>query len=379
MQRNPARVLKYDPAMRFPKLFRAGVSLHSHTMHSREYLGRLPSYISRIPIVSSLIELEVGRLHLYTNRIVDFRRVYWTPPLSPREAFDLEQSQIERFLGFPALVSISDHDNVEAGLHLQMLERTARVPVSVEWTVPYEQTVFHLGVHNLPATRAKAWMEELARFTADPQTARVRQLLNELNAEPSVLLVLNHPYWDIESAGPEQHRDSLAIFLQKYGHLLHALEINGMRSRRENAEVAGLAEAIDLPVISGGDRHGCEPNVLLNLTSATTFSDFVDEIRLERCSQILLMPRYFEPLRHRLLEGALHALGDAPGEFGRRHWMSRVFMERADGSVEPLSDHAGTRFQRFVETLRHAIAFLLSPKVRPALRFAFLGSEDVGL
>jgi hypothetical protein len=92
-----------------------------------------------------------------------------------------------------------------------------------------------------------------------------------------------------------------------------------------------LGKAADLPVVSGGDRHGCEPNAVLNLTGATTFADFVDEIRLERRSQVLLMPQYFEPLRHRLLESAWHALSDAPGEFGRAHWMTRVFIPGRTG------------------------------------------------
>jgi hypothetical protein len=379
MQSSPTRVLKFDRSLRLSGRFRAGVSLHSHTMHSREFLGRFPGYISQIPIASYIIEREVGRLHLYGGRIVDFRRIYWTPPLSPREAFDLEQRQIENLLGLPALVSLSDHDNIEAGLHLQMLARPSRAPVSVEWSVPYDQTVFHIGVHNLPATRANAWMEELASFTANPRPGHLRRLLHELNAEPSMLLVVNHPYWDAESVGPAQHRDSLAIFLEKYGHLLHALELNGLRSRRENEQVLKLGETTNLPVVSGGDRHGCEPNAVLNLTAAATFADFVNEIRLERTSHIVLMPQYFEPLRHRLLESAWHALSDAPGEFGRRHWMSRVFVQGADGSPRPLSDFTGTRFQRFVDTFRWIMAFLVSPQVRPAVRLAFLGNEDSGL
>jgi hypothetical protein len=61
---------------------------------------------------------------------------------------------VEEKLGLRALVSLSDHDNIEAGLRLQMLERTKRAPISVEWSVPYDQTVFHVGVHNLPVTRA---------------------------------------------------------------------------------------------------------------------------------------------------------------------------------------------------------------------------------
>ena len=379
MQSGPTLVVRLDQFSEVSGRFRSGVSLHSHTMHSREYLGRLPGYISKIPVASYVIEREVGRLHLYTGRIVDFRKMYWTPPLSPREAFELERRQVEERLGLRAVVSLSDHDNIEAGLHLQMLEGTKLAPVSVEWSVPYEQTVFHLGVHNLPVARAKAWMEELARFTANPRVEILRPLLREMNAEPSILLVLNHPYWDAESVGPEQHRDSLAIFLQKYGHLLHALELNGLRSRSENEQVLKLSKTIDLPVVSGGDRHGCEPNAVLNVTAAVTFADFVDEIRLERRSQVVLMPQYFEPLDHRLLESAWHALSDAPGEFGRAHWMTRVFIPGADGSPRPLSDFMGTRFQRVVDIFRWIMAFLASPQMRPAVRMAFLGNEEGGL
>jgi hypothetical protein len=379
MQSGPTLVLRHDQLLQESCRYRCGVSLHSHTMHSREYLGRLPGYIAKIPVASYIIEREVGRLHLYAGRTIDFRKMYWTPPLSPREAFDLERKQVEEKLGLQALVSLSDHDNIEAGLRLQMLERTKRAPVSVEWSVPYDQTVFHLGVHNLPMTRATAWMEALESFTANPRTDVLRRLLHELNAEPSVLLILNHPYWDAESVGPDQHRDSLAIFLQKYGHLLHGLELNGLRSRNENEQVLKLSRAADLPVVSGGDRHGCEPNAVLNVTTAINFADFVDEIRLERRSQIVLMPQYFEPLRHRLLEGAWHALSEAPGEFGRAHWMTRVFIPGADGSPRPLSDFMGTRFHRVVDAFRWIMALLASPKMRPAVRLAFPGSEEGGL
>jgi hypothetical protein len=87
-------------------------------------------------VASSLIEREVGRVHLYRHLIVDFRRVYWTPPLSAREVYRLETAQIEQQLHMAPLVSLTDHDNIEAGLHLSMLQETAHVPVSVEWSAP---------------------------------------------------------------------------------------------------------------------------------------------------------------------------------------------------------------------------------------------------
>jgi|SRR5579871_3331729 len=383
MRNAETRVQKFDRSLPLSPRFRTGVSLHSHTMHSREYLGSLPRYLTDIPIASYIIEREVGRVHLLTHRVFDFRRMYWTPPLSPREAFELEQKQIEATFGLSALVSLSDHDNIEAGLGLRMLSQfphADRTPISVEWTLPYEQRAFHFGVHNLPLARAKAWMDELARYTANPQQQRLREILHGLSSEPDTLLVFNHPFWDVEFAGaPQKHRDCIAIFLRKYGRMIHALELNGMRSRAENQLVLQLAESVNMPVVAGGDRHGCEPNAVLNLSAATSFAEFAEEIRVDRQSHVVLMPQYFEPLRHRILESAWHALCDAPGEFGRRHWMSRIFIEGDDGSTRPVSDFTGTRFQSLVDKFRWVMAFLASPQVRPAVRLAFLGQEDGGL
>jgi len=355
-----------------------GISLHSHTMHSKEYLGRLPSYIAKFPIGSYILEREIGRLHLYEGRIFDFNKVYWTPPLSPREAYELERKQIEERLGRRALVSISDHDNIEAGLHLRLLEGTRFSPISVEWTVPYGRTEFHLGVHNLPISRAGAWMKELAEFKAKRGREHLRKILAGLNDEKNTLLVLNHPYWDAESIGPAEHRRELLEFLERFLPFLHAIELNGMRSRRENREVLALGEAIDRPVISGGDRHGCEANAVLNVSQAERFEEFVDEVRRERRSHIVLMPQFFEPLPLRLIENAWHALADAPGEFGRRRWMTRVFIEQV-GVAKSLSQFTGTRFERVIEHFRWVIGLVANPLVRPVLRLPFLGYEEGGL
>jgi hypothetical protein len=372
------RVYKFEQHAEVFSRFRYGVSLHSHTMHSREYLGRLPTYIAKFPIGSYILEREIGRLHLYEGRIFDFKKVYWTPPLSPREAHELEKQQIKKKLGLRALVSLSDHDNVEAGLHLRMLAGTSQAPVSVEWTVPFEKTVLHLGIHNLAADRANAWMKELAAFTANREPATLRFLLEELNADPSVLVILNHPYWDAESVGPAAHRASLTSFLHQFQTLIHALELNGMRSRRENREVLKLGEQIGLPVVSGGDRHGCEPNATLNVTAAANFDEFVDDIRQGHNSEIVLMPQFFEPLQLRLLENAWHAMADAPGEFGRRHWMSRVFIEE-EGAAKALSHYTGTRFHRVIDKFRWVMGLVANPVLRPALKLPFRGNEEGGL
>jgi hypothetical protein len=356
---------------------RSGVSLHSHTMHSREYLGRLPDYIAKFPIGGYIIEREVGRLHLYEGRIFDFNKLYWTPPLSPREAQELERGQIAK-LGLAPLVSLSDHDNVEAGKHLRMLPEHSDALISVEWSVPYEDTEFHMGVHNLPPSQADEWMSAFAECTQSGERERIREILASLNEDKNVLIVLNHPYWDAESIGPVEHVAVLRRFLNDGLPFLHAIELNGMRSRKENRVVLQLGEELDIPVVSGGDRHGLEPNAVLNVTRAATFEEFVYEIREERRSEMLLMPQFFEALPLRLIENAWHALSDAPGEFGRQHWMTRVFLEE-NGEAKPLSQFTGTRFQRVVDKFRWVISLVANPVVRPALRLPFLGYEEGGL
>ncbi len=76
--------------------------------------------------------------------------------MTPKLAFDLESGQIEK-LDLHSMVSITDHDNIEAPMLLRTVPSARRIPVSVEWSVPYGGVQdFHLGVHNLPSGRAQA-------------------------------------------------------------------------------------------------------------------------------------------------------------------------------------------------------------------------------
>jgi hypothetical protein len=95
----------------------------------------------------------------------DVSKFWWTSPLSAGQALSLERSQIEEKLGLEAMVSLSDHDNIEAPSQLQLLESNDRVPVSVEWTAPFGSSYFHLGVHNLPPRGSHAMMARLREAT----------------------------------------------------------------------------------------------------------------------------------------------------------------------------------------------------------------------
>ena len=163
-------------------------------------------------------------------------------------------------------------------------------------------------------------------------------MLATLDEIPEVLVVLNHPFWEMEPIGNAALLGMLHSFIRSYGSYIHALEVNGLRPWRENQRVLEMAEDLGMPVVSGGDRHGWEPNTMLNLSRASTFSEFVAEVRRDGVSEIVVMPSYQEPFGLRMMQVAWDILREYPSHFcGRTHWTDRVFFEWDGGVVEPLS------------------------------------------
>jgi hypothetical protein len=229
---------------------------------------------------------------------------------------------------------------------LRTVPSSRHIPVSVEWTVPFGETAFHLGIHNLPSATGAAWMARMTAFTAMPVTKRPPKLLAgmltgmlaELDEHPGVLIVFNHPLWDLYRVGKEKHDVLVNEFLAVNGQFVHALELNGLRDWKENRDAATLAGKWNQLVISGGDRHGVEPNANVNLTRAGSFNEFVHEVRRERQSHVLFMPQYAEPWKHRILQSTMAAIRNYP-EFpeGSRFWDERVYHPDAEGAIQPLT------------------------------------------
>jgi hypothetical protein len=324
------------------KGFRTGVSLHSHTNQSKETLDFITELSKEWGFLQPVIRWAERRSIRLSGITPDYARAYWTPPLTPSLAFDLERRQIEDTLELQGLVSITDHDDINAPMLLRTVPSSRHIPVSVEWTVPFGATAFHLGIHNLPSATGAAWMERLAAFTALPVATRPTRLLTEMLAEldeiPGVLIVFNHPLWDLYRVGKDKHEVLVNEFLAVSGQFVHALELNGLRNWKENRDAATLAGKWNQPVISGGDRHGVEPNANVNLTNASSFTEFVHEVRRERQSHVLFMPQYAEPWKHRILQGTLDAIRDYP-QFpeGSRLWDERVYHPDADGVMQPMT------------------------------------------
>jgi hypothetical protein len=358
--------------------FRTAVSLHSHTLYSEESLAFVPRYTANVPVVSQAIEQQHRRCLASTGRGLDFGRAFWRPPLAPREAHDLERRQIAERVDADALVSLTDHDDIQAGSLLSVVD--PKVPVSVEWTIPFGPSFFHLGVHNLPPARAQAIFGELKSFTARPSREQLSVLLSGLNDDRETLLVLNHPLWDEARIGAVEHAQLLGRFLERYGEHIHALELNGLRPWKENSKVRWLAEHYGHVLISGGDRHGLEPNANLNLTNAQSFSEFVAEIREDRISDVLFMPQYREPIRLRMIETMCDIVRDYPDfPIGRKCWNERVFYRSDDGTVKPLATLWRGEGPWPVKWFVRGLHALKSQPVRSALRVALTEPGEVSI
>ena len=371
------RILELSDLAPGPRGVSAAVSLHAHTSYSREVARDLPVYIEQIPVIAPLYRRELAAYRGRRGQDVDFSKGWWHPPASPDQVWRTEVEQIERLLGLAALVSISDHDDIRAPVALA--RGGTACPISLEWTVPFGPGFFHLGVHNLPASRGPDIAARLCAFAECPHPEELGNLLDDLNDDRDTLVVLNHPMWDLARVGTTRHAALLRTFLSTYRDRVHAVEFNGYRSREENVRVCALSEDLGVPVVSGGDRHGLTANAVVNLTTASSWGGFVREIREWRMSQILILPAYRDHLVARKLAVVADVLRPYPANpAGPRRWIDRVSCEW-QGQVRPLAFHWPDGGPVWVRAAVMAFRALTSPVAVALLRHTCLRRDTVPL
>ncbi|MFZ0632642.1 MAG: hypothetical protein WA399_10030 [Acidobacteriaceae bacterium] len=333
---NQVRLFSKDQNELLP--FHSGVSLHGHSRHSQESLGFIGKFLQSRRTLKTWIDRQKAYLLSNTGITLDFDRAYWTPPLCEQMAYELEARQIAA-LGLRPFVSLTDHNSIDACTLLRQSPKFADAPISTEWTVPFGRAVFHIGVHNLPAPAAESYMAAMHQVTAAADERQIFSLFAEFCSIPDVLLVFNHPLWNFDSIPGDVFEFELGRFLASANPYMHGFELNGMRGHEENRGVIGLARAWDQVLISGGDRHACEPNAFLNLSAAADFPEFVDEIRKGRQSTVLVMPQYGQPFGWRLYQNFTHIIADYPNHpANRRSWDQRTFHpDRAGTAVVPMA------------------------------------------
>lgn len=353
---------------------KTGISLHCHTQYSKENLDFLPHYADRIPIIARLWRREYKHYREREQRDINFDTAFWTPPLTPELVYSTEKKQLAD-VGLNAIVSITDHDCIEANLCVNSDDPSTNAPISMEWTVPFDCGFFHLGVHNLPPESARTISATLLEYTFDPSlhsTENLDDLFQILEDLPEVLVVLNHPLWDIEMVGKLKHDVLLAAFLKIHGRWIHALEVNGFRTWSENKATAELADSLGKPVVAGGDRHGCTPNTIINISDCVTFAEYADEIRNSDRNGIALMPQYERPLCSRQLESFAEILGDYPQlPNDRSRWVHRIFFDIGDGKgLQSISDLGVVTGPVWMRGAIRTLGVLGSPRLALLFRFA---------
>lgn len=346
-----------------------GVSLHCHTKYSKEMLDFVPYYAELIPVVRQFWKRECRKYERREGKAPNFNTGYWEPPLTARAVFDAEEAQMAA-AGLAAIVSITDHDSIQANADIREEIGNDLAPVSMEWTVPFGRAYFHLGIHNMPVDQA----DEISRILLDytfaegpPDNARLHEIFCMLNAIPQVLIIFNHPVWDIEMIGQAAHNELLREFVAEHIKSMHAIEVNGFRPWSENRAAIALAEECGLPLISGGDRHCLHSNTMINVTDAGSFSEFVDEIRVEQRSNIVVMPEYREPLALRQVSSMADIMGYFP-DFpeGRRQWFERVYFDAEDGTgVRSLASHWAGQGPAWHRWLIRLLSVLSHKALRP--------------
>jgi hypothetical protein len=353
---------------------KTGVSLHCHTEHSKEMLDFIPHYAEKLPIISHFWKKERDKYQEEQGKGIDFSTAFWSPPLTPHDVYRIEKEQINS-AGLEAIVSLSDHDSIDGNLMVNEHTENSKAPISLEWTVPFEYGFFHVGVHNLPKESAVDITKTLLDYTfteGNHGVERLNELFAMLSEMRGVLVILNHPLWDIEIVGKERHEVLLKNFIKEHGRWIHAFEINGFRSWSENKAVIEMAEALGIPIATGGDRHGCKPNTVINLTSSKTFEEFADEIRVDKRSEVVLMPEYRQPLHSRQLQSFSEILKLYP-EFpeGRQKWFDRVHFDTGDGhGVRQLSVHWKRGGPTWLRWAIWTLGVLGSPRMRPFFSIA---------
>src|ERR1700747_436385 len=93
-----------------------GLSLHSQTNQSKEPLDFISELSKDWSVLQPMMRWAERRCRRLTGINPDYAGSYWTPPLTPSLAFDLERRQIEEKLQLPGLVAVTDHDDILAPL-----------------------------------------------------------------------------------------------------------------------------------------------------------------------------------------------------------------------------------------------------------------------
>ena len=272
--------------------FGYAVSLHNHSCHSVEKLAAL-NQVVKLAFMRPLSGVLKSSFGLGGVSDLNYAEITFNPPYTPDDVYQMEAAAAARW-GFDGVhLAITDHDEFAGSLALLRgrPDLNGRIALSEELSLWFQGHLFHLGVSHMSE---RAVEETHVRIQAAARGGRYDELFETLAAS-GCLVVLNHPL--IAWAGAE--KIPVTELLSRYGWAIHALEVNGMRTREENDRVLELARQWHKPVVGGGDSHLLVASSVISLSRAASFKDFIAEVK-DGHAVPFVTPDYFAPLKWKL-------------------------------------------------------------------------------
>jgi len=278
-----------EPSQEFASL----VCLHTHSCHSKEDLAGL-NWVVQLGYMRPFKGLLQRSFGLAGIPDLDYRELGYRPPFRPGDIRSMEAENARRLGVDQLLLAVTDHDEVAGSLELRQQNPDQRdlIALGEELSVRYDGHVFHLGLSGLPE---ESLHDAHASLQASARGGRLDELFEQLQSL-GCLVVLNHPLITWNRVRTEVPALSL---VKRYGWAIDALELNGMRSSEENRRVVELARHVGKPLVGGGDSHLLMPSSALCASRATTYADFIAEVR-SGWGRPLVRREYFAPLRWKM-------------------------------------------------------------------------------
>jgi hypothetical protein len=279
------------------------VSIHNHSNHSIETMGFLNEVVC-IPWMRPFRSTLQAAFGLGGIESLNYNDIDYLAPLTPEEVLRTETAAAVA-LGFDGVhLGITDHDEVNGSLELRQAhpELAKRIALGEELSIHFDGYLFHIGITGMQAETARELHTELQQLSEEN---RLDELFERLK-ESGYLVIFNHPL--VPWGSPRTGGVPAPELLKRYGWAIHALEYNGMRSKKENDAVLELAREVRKPVIGGGDSHLLLASSVLSLTHAATYEGFADEVRDGR-GTTLIAPEFFAPLGWKIFLRVLYFMG----------------------------------------------------------------------
>ena len=277
------------------KEFCSIASFHNHSVHSIECLSSLNRVVA-LPFMRPFRGILQKAFGLETITDLDYSDLQYNPPLTPTGVLRLELESVRR-IGFHRMIfALTDHNSVSGCLELldNPFVESNQIGFGEELSVRFQNHLFHLGIHGLPMDGLTSVHN---RLQAAAHEDRLEDLFGDLHSI-GCLVILNHPLlsWNGDSFESVPARS----FIERFAWAIDALEYNGMRSRRENDGVLGLAQNTGKPLVGGGDSHFLTASSALSVSRcAQSMAEYIQEIK-EGKAITLVRKEYVAPMNWKI-------------------------------------------------------------------------------